>query len=161
VKYNFIRWGLKIEVILWKVRAYGFYSRVVKYHKTNERVFERVSFMIRNIEWIKTVQSTFHGVYCLLYTYRDIHHSGSSCGFISWTSRSSFWAVLRYFFSNFTSLSVFSFVLLCYVVGSLHNPLMWYRDLRIYFLPFFWTVDQLLQLYLQNNISLIQWPKRN
>ena len=36
----------------------------------------RASLMIRN-EWIKTVQSTFHGVFCLLYTYWDIYHSGS------------------------------------------------------------------------------------
>ena len=28
-----------IEITSWKVRAYGFYSRVVKYHKTNERGF--------------------------------------------------------------------------------------------------------------------------
>ena len=45
-----------IVITRWKVRAYGFsYSRVVEYHPTNE--------------WIKAIQSTFHGVFCLLYTY--------------------------------------------------------------------------------------------
>ena len=33
-----------IENASWKVRVYGFYSRVVKYNKTNERA----SFIIRN-----------------------------------------------------------------------------------------------------------------
>ena len=34
------------------------------------------SFMIQKNEWIKAVQSTFHDVFCLLYTYWDIYHSG-------------------------------------------------------------------------------------
>jgi hypothetical protein len=49
IDYCSYNW-LYIEITSWKVRAYGFYSRVVKYHKTNEQVFERVSFMIRNNE---------------------------------------------------------------------------------------------------------------
>ena len=36
----------------------------------------RVQFL-RNNEWIKTVQSTFHGFFCLWYTYWNIYHSFS------------------------------------------------------------------------------------
>ena len=59
-----------IEITSWKVRAYGF---------IHERGLncEQVRFMIRNNQWIKTVQSPFHGVFCLLYAYWDIYHSGS------------------------------------------------------------------------------------
>ena len=32
---------------------------------------ERVRFLIQNNECVNTVQSTFHVVLCLLYTYRD------------------------------------------------------------------------------------------
>ena len=37
------------EITSWKVSAYDFYSRVVKY-KTNERACERVSFMVLHNE---------------------------------------------------------------------------------------------------------------
>ena len=37
------------EITSWKVRGYDFYSLVVKYHKTNERACERVSFMILRV----------------------------------------------------------------------------------------------------------------
>ena len=47
---------LYISLTSWKVCAYDFYSRVVKYHKTNERDCEPVSFMIPHNEWIKIVQ---------------------------------------------------------------------------------------------------------
>ena len=36
-----------IENTSWKVRAYGFYSRVVKYHKTNERGFASEFYFIK------------------------------------------------------------------------------------------------------------------
>ena len=56
-----------IEITSWKVRAYNFYSRVVKYHKKNERACERLSFMILHSEWTQIVESPFSVVICLSY----------------------------------------------------------------------------------------------
>ena len=56
-----------IEITSWKVRAYDFYSRVVKYHEKNERACERLSFMILHSEWTQIVESPFSVVICLSY----------------------------------------------------------------------------------------------
>ena len=46
------------------MRVSRFYSRVVKYHKTNERgIGERASFMIQNNEGIITVYSALCKVF--------------------------------------------------------------------------------------------------
>ena len=65
--------GVYIETISRKVLAYGIYARVVDVLE-----IERVRFRLyKNNESVNTVQSTFHVLLCLLYTYWDIHHFAS------------------------------------------------------------------------------------
>ena len=66
-----------IENTSWKVLAYGIYARVVHVSEIERvRAANEYDFWYKNNECVNTVQSTFHVVLCLLYTYRDIHHFG-------------------------------------------------------------------------------------
>ena len=70
--YHYGNVSIKTEIISWKVRAHGVYARVVDISE-----IERVSaanewdFFIQNKVYVKTIQSTFHAVICLFYTYWD------------------------------------------------------------------------------------------
>ena len=57
--------------------AYGIYAPVVDVSEI-ERVSAANEYdcWYKNNECVNTVQSTFHVVLCLLYTYCDIHHFG-------------------------------------------------------------------------------------
>ena len=57
--------------------AYGIYARVVDISEI-ERVSAAIEsdFWYKNNECVNTVQSPFHVVLCLLYTYWDILHFG-------------------------------------------------------------------------------------
>ena len=66
-----------IENTSWKVLAYGIYARVVDVSEILlVRCAHSFDFWYKNNECVNTVQSTFHVVLCLLYTYWDIHHFG-------------------------------------------------------------------------------------
>ena len=64
-----------IENTSWKVLAYGIYARVVHVSEILlVRCAHSFDFWYKNNECVNTVQSSFHVVLCLLYTYWDIHH---------------------------------------------------------------------------------------
>ena len=66
-----------IENTSWKVLAYGIYARVVDVSGIERvRAANGYDFWYKNSECVNTVQSTFHAVLFLLYTYWDIHHFG-------------------------------------------------------------------------------------
>ena len=73
-----VTWGrrrLYREVTAWKVRPYGFYSRlVVKYHKTNERGFASKYWVYFLKQWVNRNCAKWSSV--CLYT-REIYHSPS------------------------------------------------------------------------------------
>ena len=57
--------------------AYGIYAQVVDVSEIEWVIAANESdFWYKNNESVNTVQSTFHVVLCLLYTYWDIHHFG-------------------------------------------------------------------------------------
>ena len=65
-----------IENTSWKVLAYGIYARVFDVSGIERvRAANGYDFWYKN-ECVNTVQSTFHVVLFLLYTYWDIHHFG-------------------------------------------------------------------------------------
>ena len=66
------RWECDIQITSWKVRAYRIYARVVGVSE-NERVSvaNEWVFWYKNNECVNTVQTAFHTVICLFYTYRD------------------------------------------------------------------------------------------
>ena len=68
---------------------------------------ERVSFLIQNNEWENTVQSTFHAVICLFYTYWDFSTPTRFSPFrtnIKSASTSLLQILVLIFFVMFTSL---------------------------------------------------------
>ena len=68
--------SLYTENTSWKVLAYGIYERVVDVSEIERgSAANEKDFWYKN-ECVNTLQSTFHVVLCLLYTYWDIHHFG-------------------------------------------------------------------------------------
>ena len=59
------------------MQAYGIYAQVVDVSEIEWVIAANESdFWYKNNKSVNTVQSTFHVVLCLLYTYWDIHHFG-------------------------------------------------------------------------------------
>ena len=96
----------KIEITSWKARAYGIFTRVGEVSE-----IERVSAANEWDFWYKTnecenpVQSAFHAVICLFYTYWDFFGGISSILLLSFLE-------LRNSVSKLTSLRVFERVFL-------------------------------------------------